>query len=334
MKALSLQIDSSSNKSIRLIEKRIPQLADNQVLIKIKAIALNRRDQWIRQGMYPKIQESILGSDACGIVEEVFDSKNKQWLGKAVVLNPNNEWGADPRHQSKEYHILGMPTDGTFAEYIAIDVNRLQEKPEHLTFEEAAALPLGGLTAYRAIFTHGEVQEGDKVLISGVGGGVAQFAFQFAKAAGAKVVVSSGEDKKLEKVKRLGADFTFNYKKQGWQKELAQEVGELELIIDSAGGEQFSTLIKLLGRSGKLVFYGATLGLPSKIDLYRMFFNQIRIQGSTMGNDAEFVSMLEFVSKHQIVPIIDSIRPFSEIISAFDKMQNSQHFGKLVLRVS
>lgn len=333
MKVLQLKIDELKKNSIHLIEINKPQLTDNQVLIKIKAMALNRRDQWIRMGMYPKIQESVLGSDACGIVEEVFNPKDEHWLGKPVLINPNNNWGEDPRHQSSAYHILGMPTNGTFAEYLAIDANRLHEKPEHLTFEEAAALPLGGLTAYRAVFTHGEVQKNDKVLISGVGGGVAQFAFQFAKAAGAKVAVSSGEDKKLAKTESLGADFGVNYKNEGWQKQIAKKMGELNLIIDSAGGEQFSTLIKLLGRSGKLVFYGATLGLPPKIDLYRIFFNQIRIQGTTMGNDTEFVEMLNFVSKHKIVPIIDSVCPFSEIIQSFNKMQNSQHFGKLVITV-
>ena len=331
MNSLKVKVDQSGKKSIHLVETKKPQLTENQVLIKIKAAALNRRDQWIRVGMYPKIQDAILGSDAAGIVEEVFDVKDEHWLGKSVVINPNNNWGEDPRHQANEYHILGMPSDGTFAEYVAVDVNRLHEKPAHLSFEEAAALPLGGLTAYRAVFTQGKLQKNDKVLISGVGGGVAQFAFQFAKAAGASVCVSSGTDEKLAKLKALGADFGVNYKNEGWQKSIAKEVGELNLILDSAGGEQFSTLIKLLGRSGKLVFYGATLGLPPKIDLYRMFFNQITIQGTTMGNDVEFEDMLNFVSKHKIVPIIDSVRPFSEIISAFDKMQNAEHFGKLVI---
>jgi NADPH:quinone reductase-like Zn-dependent oxidoreductase len=331
MNSLKVKVGESGKNTIHLAESNKPQLTENQVLIKVKAAALNRRDQWIRMGMYPKIQEAILGSDAAGIVEEVFDTKDEHWLAKSVVINPNNHWGEDPRHQSNEYHILGMPSDGTFAEYIAVDVNRLHEKPAHLTFEQAAALPLGGLTAYRAVFTQGKIQKNDKVLISGVGGGVAQFAFQFAKAAGASVCVSSSDDEKLNKTKELGADFGVNYKNEGWQKEISKQMGELNLIIDSAGGEQFSTLIKLLGRSGKLVFYGATLGLPPKIDLYRMFFNQISIQGTTMGNDIEFEEMLNFVSKHQIAPIIDSVRPFNEIISAFDKMQNSEHFGKLVI---
>ena len=169
------------------------------------------------------------------------------------------------------------------------------------------------------------------MLISGVGGGVAQFAFLFAIASGANVYVTSGEASKIEKCLELGAKAGFNYKDDGWQKEALKACDGFDLVIDSAGGDQVNDFIKLMKPAGRIVFYGATNGLPSKIDLYRIFWNQITLQGSTMGNDSEFEEMLELVSRHQIHPITDSIRPLEDVVSAFDEMKRGGQFGKLVL---
>lgn len=325
-----LEKDSSHSDRIQLKEVETPQPTENQVLIKMQTAALNRRDQWIREGLYPGIRPATLGSDGCGIVVKTGENA-KKWEAKTVIINPNNNWGDDERHQSADYHILGMPTDGTFAEFLCVNQDRLVEKPKSLSLEEAAALPLAGLTAYGAVFKQGGIKKGDKVLISGAGGGVAQFAFQFALAAGAKVFVTSGDDEKLEKLEEMGAAGAVNYRDEDWNKQLKEMAGSFDCAIDSAGGETFAEIIKLLGRSGRIVFYGATLGLPQKIDLYRMFFNQIRIQGSTMGSDKEFVEMVNFVEKHKIKPIIGSVTPFSDIISAFDTMKDGEGFGKLVV---
>ncbi|MCC5944298.1 MAG: zinc-binding dehydrogenase [Bernardetiaceae bacterium] len=330
MKALQLIPSKEGNRiEIRDIDK--PSVGTGQVLVRLHAAALNRRDAWIRQGMYPGIQQSVLGSDGCGTVAEVGSQVAQELLGKSVLINPNNNWGDNPSHQSEDYHILGMPSDGTFAEYILTTPDRLITKPDFISFAEAAALPLAGLTAYRAVFTHGQVSKGKKVLISGAGGGVAQFAFQFAVAAGAEVYVLSGKQEKIDKLMAMGAKGGFNYKDENWAKQIQKSVGSLDVAIDSAGGATFSNLIRLLGRSGVLVFYGATLGLPPKVDLFRMFFNQIRIQGSTMGNDEEFTQMIQFVAEHQIKPVIDSVRPFTDIASAFDTMDAGEGFGKLVI---
>ncbi len=329
MKALKLV----ESKKIALVELDKPQIGEGEALVKMTAVALNRRDQWIREGLYAGIQPAILGSDGCGIVEAVGSEKDSVWIGKKVVFNPNINWGENPEHQAVNYHILGMPSDGTFAEYLRIETHRLHEKPSVFSDEEAAALPLAGLTAYRAAFTHGGIREGKKVLITGAGGGVQQFAFQFALAAGAEVYATSGEENKMDVLKKMGAKAVFNYKEADWAKSAFKEAGSLfDVAIDCSGGETFATLVKLLGRSGRLVFYGATNGLPPSIDLYRMFFNQIRIQGSTMGNDEEFAQMLAFVTEKQIKPIISSVRPFDEIVAAFDEMKSGKHFGKLVVK--
>lgn len=311
-----------------------PTLSAGMALVRIKGAALNRRDDWIREGKYPGIKYGgTLGSDGAGIVEEVFDEADKAWAGQEVVINPNIDWGNDLDVQSSKYTILGMPMSGTFAEYVLVGVDRLHHKPFHLDFLQAAALPLGGLTAFRALFRKGGLRAGQNVLISGFGGGVAQFAFLFAKAAGANVYISSGSDEKIDKALKMGAKGGYNYKKQTNYDDLWKTKGGFDLVIDSAGGDQLNNFIKMLRPNGKIVFYGATNGLPSKIDLYRMFWNQHSLIGTTMGNDHEFSEMIAFVGKHQIRPMVDSIRPFSKIAESFPDITRANKVGKIVFQV-
>ncbi|GAB5522959.1 MAG: zinc-binding dehydrogenase [Roseivirga sp.] len=330
MKALLLVKNTDAPLELKQVDKPIP--GKGQVLVKVKAAALNRRDEWIRQGKYPGIVlDTILGSDGAGVVEAVADGMSKDLIGKEVLINPNMNWGDNPAVQASDYHIVGMPANGTFAEYIVVDEQQLFEKPAHLSWEAAAALPLGGLTAFRAAFHHGRIAADQNVLISGMGGGVAQFAFQFALAAGASVYITSGQQEKLDRALKMGAKAGFNYKQEGWQKAAMKESGGFDCVIDSAGGDQLNDFIKMMKPAGRIVFYGATNGMPAKLDVFRMFWNQITLQGSTMGNDGEFGEMLRFVAEHTIEPVVDSVRPFDEIVDAFDAMRDGKQFGKLVV---
>ena len=316
----------------RELEK--PLAVPGQALVRIKAISLNRRDEWIKEGKYPNIRYGgTLGSDGSGIVETVGEEKDNAWVGQEVVINPNIEWGPDPDVQSKKYSILGMPVSGTFAEYCLVNVDRIQPKPFHLDLLQASALPLGGLTAFRALFRKGGLMTGQNILISGFGGGVAQFAFLFARAAGANVYVTSGSDEKIARAIKMGAKGAYNYKKETNYSELWKTKGGFDLVIDSAGGDQINNFIKVLKPNGKIVFYGATNGLPSKLDLYRMFWNQLSLIGTTMGNDNEFNEMLKFVSRHQIRPMVDSIRPFSKLAESFADITLPNKVGKIVFQV-
>ncbi len=311
-----------------------PQLSAGKALIRIKGISLNRRDEWIKEGKYPNIRYGVtLGSDGSGIVESVGDEKDQAWTGQEVVINPNIDWGPDPDVQAKNYTILGMPVNGTFSEYCLVNVDRLQPKPFHLDFLQAAALPLGALTAFRALFRQGGLVAGQNVLISGFGGGVAQFAFLFAQAAGAHVYVTSGSDEKIARALKMGARGAYNYKKESNYSDLWKTRGGFDLVIDSAGGDQINSFIKVLKPNGKIVFYGATNGLPSRLDLYRMFWNQLSLKGTTMGNDHEFNEMLLFVSKHQIRPMVDSIRPFSKLADSFADITLPNKVGKIAFQV-
>lgn len=326
MKALIL----SEPNRIEIVEMVKPVPGAGQALIRMKAASLNHRDLWCLQGQYPNIAYgTVLGSDGSGVVESVGPGVSMDFVGREVIINPNINWGDNPHVQSAQYRILGMPDNGTFAEYIAVDIDRLHDKPKHLSHHDTAALPLGGLTAYRAVFRYGNIDADKTVLISGVGGGVAQFAFLFSLAAGAKVYVTSSKDAQLKRAAELGAMGSFNYKKDKWEVSAAQ-VG-FDVIIDSAGGDNLNSLIKLVNPGGKIVFYGATTGVPSSLNLHRIFWNQISIQGTTMGNDQEFEAMIKFVEDHKIFPIVDSVRPFQSIAAAFHVMNAGSQSGKLVV---
>lgn len=305
-----------------------------QALVKMRAMSLNRRDEWIKEGKYPNIRfGAILGSDGSGVVESVGADRDKEWVGKEVVINPNVNWGADPNFQGKDFSILGMPVNGTFADYCLLEVDRLQPKPPHMDIVHAAAVPLGGLTAYRALFRQGGLKAGQNVLVSGFGGGVAQFCFLFAQAAGANVYVTSGSDAKIARALKLGARGAYNYKKEINYSELWKTKGGFDLVIDSAGGDQINNFIKVLKPCGKIVFYGATNGLPAKLDLYRMFWNHLTLQGTTMGNDEEFREMLAFMATHRIRPMVDSIRPFAKLPESFSDILLPDKVGKIVFQV-
>jgi len=318
---------------IAIEEVDLGSLASDEVKVKIYAASLNHRDQWCREGKYPNIQNGIiLGSDGAGEVVELGTDVDSKWLGKHVIMNSAMNWGNKENVQSTDFQIMGMPTHGTLAEYVHVKADRLIIKPEHMSMEEAASLPLGGLTAYRAVFYHGQVNPGDRVLVTGFGGGVAQFAAQFALKAGAIVYTTSGSGQKLQIAYQHGVKGGFDYNEGDWADQAKRETGGFDLVIDSAVGDTLNTLIKVIKPGGKLVVYGATLGNPSSLDMRRVFWNQITIQGSTMGSDKDFEDMVDFVNIHKISPVLDSVYPVADVVQAFDKMKEGKQIGKIVVK--
>lgn len=330
MKALVLHKDRFGVEDVP-----VPAVQPGEVLVKIQVAALNHRDQWIRVGQYAKIQlPAILGSDGCGEVVQLGDGADAAWLGKTVLINPNIHWGLDPRCQQKDYQILGMPAQGTLAEYVAVRADRLAEKPDYLSIEQAAALPLAGLTAYNALFNKGQAAAGMNILISGVGGGVAQFAFLFAIAAGANVYVTSSKDPVIDACMQLGGRGGCDYRKPDDLKALGKAVGGFDLIIDSACGDGMNDLIATLKPCGKFVFYGATRGLPASLNMRPIFWNHLQLLGSTMGSDADFQNMVAFCGKHRIRPILDKVFSLDDAVAAFDRMRDGEQFGKILINLA
>jgi zinc-binding alcohol dehydrogenase/oxidoreductase len=328
-------LNRALNENIELTDVHLLSLSADEVKVKLKAAAMNHRDEWCRQGLYPGLKGGVvLGSDGSGIVEEVGANVDSKWIGEEVIINPGLGWGDSEKVQSKDYKILGMPDNGTFGEYVQVNVKNIHKKPSHLSWEEAAALPLAGLTAFRAVVMRGNVSNADSVLVTGFGGGVAQFATQIAVEFGASVYVSSSMPYKIHKAKTLGAKNGFLYNEDNWVDEAIKLTGGFDLIIDSAMGDTISDLIKVAKPGGRIVFYGATKGNPTLLDARKVFWNQIDLKGSTMGSDQDFEKMLEWVNDKKIVPLVDKIFTLDDYLEAFDRMKDGKQLGKIVFKIS
>lgn len=314
----------------------LPELASGEALVRIRAAAFNRRDWWIQQGKYAGLQFPLIpGSDGAGIVEDIRGTADDRarWLGKPVIINPALHWNLDSRVQPPEFKILGLPDYGTFAAYTKVPIENLFPQPAHLGETEAAAMPLAGLTSYRALFAKGNLKKGEKVLITGIGGGVATFALLWAVHAGAQVYVTSGQASKIEAAARLGAVGGANYRSEGWHETLKAEAGGFDVIIDSALGDQFADFPDIANPGGRIVFFGGTAGNIPTLDGRKIFWKQLTIAGTTMGSAVDFANMLAFASTHKVRPVIDSIHPLDEADQAIRKMGDSTQFGKIVLAV-
>ncbi|MCB9306230.1 MAG: zinc-binding dehydrogenase [Lewinellaceae bacterium] len=321
MKALVLR---SPNQLPEYTDTDTPIPLPGQKLVQLHAAALNHRDVYMTQGLYSRIRvPCILGSDGAGMCDE-----------RRVLLYPALEWGEQTAAQGKDFRVLGMPDDGTFAEHICMPSSYVFPMPDHLNWEQAAALPLAGLTAWRVLFSRCRLKSGEKVLISGIGGGVALTAMQLAIAAGAEVFVTSGSEEKIEKAIALGAGAGANYRNEGWDKQLKQDAGGFDVIVDSAAGDGFSLFPALCNPGARIGVYGGSLGKVNGLSMQPVFWKQISILGSTMGSPEEFDAMLRFVGAHRIVPVVDTVFPLEEGAAAFERMDRGDQFGKIVLKIA
>jgi NADPH:quinone reductase-like Zn-dependent oxidoreductase len=321
----------------RLILEHVPDPdpGAGEAVVALRAAALNHRDAWIRKGQYAGISlPIILGSDGAGTVTAVGDGVDRGWLGRHVVVNPSLGWGGDARAQGPAYRILGLPDNGTYAEFVKVPAENLFAKPEALSWEAAAAVPLAGLTAYRALVTRARLQPGETVLITGIGGGVATLALLIARHLGARVIVTSASDAKLARARQLGADGGANYRSDDWGRQVqALCGGGPEVIVDSAGRDAFPTLLDIVKPGGRIVTFGATTGSPSTIEVRRIFWKQVSILGSTMGTPEEFGEMLS-IFDGRVAPVVDRVFPLLAAPDAHRRMDQSDQFGKIVLEVA
>ena len=314
-----------------------PEPGSGEIVVRLRNAALNRRDVFVTQGMYPGAKPDalpvILGSDGSGEVAAKGDGAEGPDEGAEVVINPALYWGDNPKVPGKEYRILGLPDDGTYAQFVKVPADHVYPKPSHLSHEEAAALPLGALTAYRALFTRGQLQEGETVFVPGIGGGVATFVVQMAKAAGATVFVSSGEDEKIEKAKEFGAEGGVNYNSEDWSKELKKMAGGIDLSVDSVGGDAFNSMIQLAKPGGRIVVFGATAGPASKVVTISIALKNLDVFGTAMGSPDDFRSMLDFYERHELHPVINETFSLEETTAAMNYMEEGKGMGKIVLEI-
>jgi zinc-binding alcohol dehydrogenase/oxidoreductase len=313
-----------------------PVAGDGEMLVKLSHAAFNRRDVFITQGLYPSIVLPVLpGSDGCGVVVAHGAGASGPPVGATVVIDPMLGWGDDPALPRADSSILGMPHAGTFAEYVAVPARNVYRKPERLSDAQAAAIPLAGLTAYRAVFTRGRCTAADVVLIPGVGGGVQTFALQFAKAAGARTIVTSSSEAKLERARALGADVCINYRtSENWSKEVrAQSGGGPTLVIDSVGGETFAKSLDIARPGARVVTYGGTTG-DAKVRMFSIFWKHLDILGTSMGTPADFAAMLELFATTDMLPAIDETVPLAGVVAAAQRVAAGEQFGKVLLHIA
>jgi zinc-binding alcohol dehydrogenase/oxidoreductase len=323
-----------SQQDNRITEVDKPKPVKDQFLIRLKNAALNHRDLWIlrEQSTPGQPQGVILGSDGAGVIEDAGLDAPQEWVGAEVIINPSLEWGDNPIVNGNNFRILGSPDNGTFAQYITISKKYVFQKPENLTLSESAAVPLSGLTAYRALFSKARLRAKEKVLITGIGGGAALWALQFAVAYQARVYVTSGAEAKIEKAKALGAMGGFNYKSLEWVEQ-AMKAGGFDIIIDTAGGAGFHKLLHLAVPGGRIVNFGRTAGSDCSFNARTLFSKQLSIFGTTMGTRDEFLSMIDFIESRKLKPVIDQLVPFDQIHEAFRRMESSEQFGKIILNL-
>lgn len=251
-------------------------------------------------------------------------------VGTRIVIDPMLDWGSDPRAWSEGSSLLGMPRDGTFAQFVCVPAQNVYACPASLSDEEGAAIPLAGLTAYRAAITRGRITQGDTLLLTGIGGGVQTFVLLFAKQIGARVVVTSSSDEKLEHARRLGADETLNYQENPEWHKAARKFG-IDIAIDSAGGDTFAKVLDTVKPGGRVVTYGGTSG-NATIRPFSIFWKHLDVLGTSMGSPADFAAMLACFNG-DLRPVVDRVFEMNDVVAAAQRLDAAGQFGKIVLRI-
>ncbi|KAF7773148.1 hypothetical protein Agabi119p4_5315 [Agaricus bisporus var. burnettii] len=345
-KAIILQRSNTQQKPAYdeavLVERPIPSLKQGEVLVRVAAVALNHRDVWIRKRMYPGIVVgSVFGADGAGTVIASAWPEDPL-INKRVFLTPSRGWEKDPSAPESKFGILGggaHPPIGTFTEYIVVERDQVILTPDHLNDVQAAAWPLGGVTAWRAAIVNANVQAGENILITGIGGGVALTAMQLCLAKGASVYVTSGSEEKIQKAISLGAKGGANYKDADWPDHILAHLkknsknSQLDAVIDSSGGDIMGNVAKSLKQGGKVICYGMTTAPAITFTMREVLKNQ-KLLGSTMGSRQDLIDATEFLAQKHIVPtvshVIDGLESAEE---GFETMKRGDQFGKIVIKL-
>jgi zinc-binding alcohol dehydrogenase/oxidoreductase len=313
-----------------------PEAGTGEVLVRLHAAALNHRDLYVLQGgRTPAGHAFVVGSDGAGTVEAIGPGVREAGVGDHVLVYPSMRWGNKENAPGPDFEVLGGVDNGTFAQYIALPLENVRRKPDHLSWEEAAALPLAGLTAYRALVHRAGLQAGESLLIHGIGGAVALAALQIAVTKGARAIVTSSSDAKLEQAKGLGAAVTINYAQTDWLAAvLAATEGEgVDVVLESVGQATFPGSITAVKPGGRIVTFSTTTGGMPAINIRELFSKQASILGTMMGSALDFTGLLELYRAHSLHPVIDRTYPLAEVGAAFARLAAAEQFGKIVLTI-
>jgi zinc-binding alcohol dehydrogenase/oxidoreductase len=333
MKTLYLE-QADGVESVRVAEVATPMPKAGEVRIAVKAASLNHREMFIARGQYPGMTlPTTLGCDGAGVVDMVGEGVTTASVGDEVVLYPARNWGPNRHAPAADFGLLGMPFDGTVAEYVCVPVENLAPKPHGLSFEEAAAIPLTGLTAWRALMFKGQLKAGETVLISGVGGGVATFGLAFAVAKGANVYVTGESEDVLARAREMGAKGGLLYTDPEWRRQVGKLTGGIDVVLDGAPSPSFANYVRAINPGARIVIYGSTAGNEIKFNATDIFLKSASIVGSQVGDPQDFAEMLAFVGAHNIKPVIERVFPLAEAREALLHLQDQHKFGKIVVKI-
>lgn len=344
MRALTIAAHGGTDRLEFRTDITEPEITPGTVRVRLRAASLNRLDVFTLGGL-PGVTIQppwVMGADGAGVIDAVAPGVTSIQVGDHVVINPGLSdrtcefCNAGEQSLCVKFRLLGEHHPGTFADYIVVPQENVRHIPPEMSFDSAAAFTLATLTAWRMLVTRAKVGPGDEVLIWGIGGGVAQAAMRIAKARGARVWVTSGDDEKLAKARELGADEVLNHRTMSVGKEIRARTAKrgVSVIVDSVGQSTWSESLIALGRGGRLVTCGGTSGAMVQTDVRRLFWNQWSILGSTMGNDSEFDAVVTEFRAGRLTPVIDSAFDLADGRSAFERMQENRQFGKIVLRIT
>ena len=345
MRALTIDAHGALDQLKFRDDVPVPELAlPDDVRVRVHAAALNHLDLWVVEGVPGvRITEGwILGSDCVGTVDAVGANVTTVRPGDRVVLNPGVSDRSCEYCRSGDnplclqYRILGEHRPGVIADFVVVPEANVLTIPESIDFPTAAAFPLATLTAWRMVVSRAQVRAGDRVLIQGIGGGVAQASLLIAKLRGADVWVTSGSDAKLERARMLGADEGINSRNTDVAKEIRGRTGKrgVDVVIDCVGEATWASSLGALGKRGRLVTCGGTSGPNLQTDVRRLFWNQWTIMGSTMGSDSEFAAIVGELRAGKLKPVVDSVFPIEQGRQAFERLDSAQQFGKVVISVN
>ncbi len=320
-----------------------PQAGPDEVLIRVKACALNHLDIWIRQGIpaYQIPLPHISGSDVAGIVEAVGERVDGIAVGTRVFVSPGLScWRCEQCLAGRDnlcpaYSILGAKVDGGYAEFVAVPARNVLPIPGGLTFEQAAAFPLVSVTAWHMLFTLADVKPGETILVMGAGSGVGSMAIQMAKLVGATVITTVGSESKIVKAKELGADEVIQHSKEQVAARVKALTGGrgVDVVFEHIGPEVWEACLHAMAKGGRLVTCGATTGGEVKLDLRYLFSRQLTLKGSYMGTRAELLAAAALIGQGKLRPVIDRVYPLRDARAAQEQLLSRQVFGKIVLKV-
>jgi NADPH:quinone reductase-like Zn-dependent oxidoreductase len=329
--------------TLRLQDVPDPVVEAEEILVRVRACALNHLDIFVREGI-PALKTPLpfwTGCDIAGDVAEVGASVKTVKVGDRVAVNPNLTCGRcefciqGEDSLCLQYGILGEHVPGGLAELVKVRGDNVLPLPSHVSYEDAASFILTNMTAWRMVVTQGQVRAGQDVLILGVGGGVSSTAVQIAKLCGARVIVTSSSDAKLERARQLGADLGINYAKDDWAKAVREKTGRrgVDVVIENVGAQTWKQSLRSLAKGGRLITCGATTGPIGETDIRIVFWNQIHIIGSTMANRKEFHDVMRLFFEGRLRAIVDEVVPLKEGAAAQQRLAEGKQFGKIVLTV-